>query len=375
MVATRLKSCMRESDTLARLGGDEFTMILDNIDHIKSITTIAQRVVYALSAPIDLNGHTLFVTSSIGIATYPADGADTATLVKNADKAMYKAKEQGKNRYVFYDAQMGDKSHRRMEMENLLHQAIQYQLFTLHYQPQVCATSGAMIGAEALIRLHTPAHGFISPFEFIGLAEEVGLIEIIGLWVFETACKQARQWQLAGYEQRISVNVSARQLKNSLLSDVFINIAEHFGVAPHLLEIEITENAVIDNEETAKEILDKLHAFGFKIAIDDFGTGYSSLSSLRKFPIDTIKIDRSFINDATSNIDSAHIVSAIVHIAQSMQLSVIAEGVETIAQLEMLREIGCDEIQGYLFSKPVPAEQLDQLFKAGQFTLTPDENI
>lgn len=373
MVATRLQNCMRETDTLARLGGDEFTMILSNIEHIEAAANVAQRIVYALSAPIDIQGQTLFITTSIGIATYPHDGADTASLIKNADKAMYKAKEQGKNRYVFYDAQMGDKSQRRMLLESLLHQAIQHQLFTLHYQPQVSAHSGTIIGVEALIRLYTPDHGYISPLEFISLAEEVGLIEIIGLWVFETACRQAHAWEQAGYAQRVAINVSARQLKNPLLSTVFINIVQHFGVSPHLIEIEITENAVIDNEDTAKAILDELHAFGFKIAIDDFGTGYSSLSSLRKFPIDTVKIDRSFINDSTTNTDSAHIVSAIVHIAQSMQLNVIAEGVETIAQLNMLREIGCNEIQGYLFAKPVPAEQLSAQFSQGQFSLNPTQ--
>lgn len=371
VVAKRLSFCIRETDTLARLGGDEFTIIMSHIDRADDAVLIAKRIVKELNTPIEIRGHKLFITTSIGIAIYPIDGKTSPELLKNADKAMYKAKESGKNRFVFYDSQMDNQSNKRMQLEAILHKAMQDQAFELYYQPQVDAKTGHIVGTEALLRLLKTEIGPIPPGEFISLAEEIGLIEHIGLWVFETACTQAREWEKMGHPIRVAINVSARQLRNNYLAETFIEITRRLGLAAHLVEIEITENAVIENEANARKLLDAFSAEGYKIAIDDFGTGYSSLSSLKKFPIDTVKIDRSFIMDCVTHSDSANIVRAIVHMAHSLGLNTIAEGVETVEQLTLLQEIGCKEIQGYLFSRPVPVCELDAIKENAHLPGTP----
>lgn len=362
-VAERLRTCVREVDTLARLGGDEFTVILSNIQNQESAEMVARRIVAAMAQPIELNGQSLVASSSIGIALYPRDGKSTQALLRCADKAMYKSKEHGRNRYSFFDNGLDEKSQRRMLLEVGMRQALQDDGFVLHYQPQIDAQTGRVVAVEALIRWHTEELGHVSPVEFIALAEEVGLIDKIGLWVFASACEQASAWWAEGVEVRVAINVSARQLKNPLLAEQLLDIVRHYAVQAHWLEIEITETAMVDNEATARATLQTLSNFGLSIALDDFGTGFASLSSLKKFPVNTVKIDRSFISDCLTQPDSASIVTAIVHMARSLRLHTVAEGVETAEQESFLKAVGCEVLQGYYFSRPTPVEPLTAWLK------------
>lgn len=361
-VAERLRGCLREGDTIARLGGDEFTLLLPRISHVEDAAKTAQKVIDALKEPFDFNGRELHVTTSIGIALYPNDGEDVLTLLKNADTALYRAKEQGRNNYQLYAPAMNSSALERLYLESSMRKALERGEFALHYQPQVNLNTGKIVGMEALVRWQHPEFGLILPAEFIPIAEETGLILPIGEWVLNTACKRGRAWQDAGYQDiRVAVNLSARQFQQRDLIGVVKQALDESGLDPNYLELEITESAIMKDADAAVSILHKLKEIGIKVAIDDFGTGYSSLSYLKRFPIDILKIDQSFVRDITIDPDDAAIAKAIITLAHSLGLTALAEGVENVEQVEFLRSLKCDGVQGYLFSCPVPAEEATEL--------------
>ncbi|MBP0598941.1 EAL domain-containing protein [Herbaspirillum sp. LeCh32-8] len=363
-VAGRLRAAVREADTVARLGGDEFIMILPEQDELTLDTRSLQRIMDAVAAPITLGGHTLFMTCSIGVACYPADGTDGETLIKHADIAMYRGKQTGRNNFQFYTPAMNEQALERLRIEGDLRSALDNGEFLLHYQPKVDLASGQVIGSEALIRWQHPQLGMVSPARFIGLAEETGLILPIGAWVLRTACTQCRAWQLAGHDDiSVSVNLSVGQFLQKDLVSSIAEALEDTGLPPASLELELTESLMMTDVEHAIGILNGLKELGVRLSIDDFGTGYSSLAYLKRFPIDVLKIDRSFVRDITIDADDAAITASIISLARHLKLRVIAEGVETDEQLDYLRHYGCDEIQGYLFSPPVPAEKFEQILR------------
>lgn len=364
-VAARLMSCVRDIDTVARLGGDEFVILIEQVTDTRQAGTVGHKLIRTMTEPLQLGGHECSVTASIGIATFPADGEDGATLLKNADIAMYRAKEQGKNNFQFYTPNMNVHSIQRLTLESGLRRALQREEFLLHYQPKVNIASGRVTGMEALVRWKRPESGMVSPAEFIPLAEETGLIVPIGQWVLKAACQFNRAWHGEGVPtRRVAVNLSARQFAQaSLVSDV-ARVLDMTGLHPEALELEITESMVMGNPEQAIQTLRQLKSMGIALSIDDFGTGYSSLGYLKRFPLDHIKIDRSFIKDIPEDNDDATITRTIIAMAHSLRLKVIAEGVETEAQLNFLREHGCDEMQGYYFSRPLPGADFAELVKA-----------
>lgn len=364
LVAERLKKSIRECDTLARLGGDEFIILLNDIDNSDQIIHICKRIFTNLESYFDLNGYHFFISCSIGIALFPHDGESVQTLMKNADTAMYRAKENGRNRFIFYDQEMETSSIAQMKLENNLHQAVLQNEFFMVYQPQVETMTGKVTGLEALIRWNSPDLGLISPLDFIPIAEETGLIIPIGEWVLDTVIRQCLEWRALNLPPlRLSINVSARQFQNSELVAVFGEKIKASGLDPRLFELEITESAFIENDFPAHERLEQLKAIGFTIALDDFGTGYSSLSYLKRLPIDVVKIDKSFIRDITTDPDSVGIINAIVVMAKCLKLEVVAEGVETLEQLSLLQSLGCGGVQGYLFSRPLTAEAITELLR------------
>ena len=396
VVAKRLKDSLREDDSVARLGGDEFAVLIERVTEMRLVGSIARKLLKAIAEVIMLGVHEYQITASIGISAFPADGSDAITLLKNADIAMYRAKEQGKNNLQFYAAEMNAYSMARLSLESGLRHALDRGEFLLHYQPKVDIASGRITGMEALVRWMRPEADrrectadpreckgdrrectadrrectadrrerkadrrectarMVSPAEFIPLAEETGLIEQIGAWVLKAACERNRAWRLLGMPPlRVAVNLSARQfVQANLVSDV-ARVLDASGLAPGLLELEITESMVMDNPEQAIKTLRQLKSMGIALAIDDFGTGYSSLGYLKRFPIDNIKIDRSFIKDIPRNSDDATITRTIIDMTHNLRLKAVAEGVETAAQLDFLREHGCDEMQGYYFSQPL----------------------
>ncbi len=362
--AKRLTECLRESDIVARLGGDEFVVMIENFSGPRDAITVAQKVLTNLSTPFFVDGQEFLVSASIGISAFPDDGKDAETLLKNADIAMYRAKDQGRNNYQFYSAQMNKHTFERLAMESSLRRAIERNEFLLHYQPKLDLCTGAIAGVEALVRWQHPDWGMVSPAQFIPLAEETGLIVQIGEWVLKTACDQNKLWRDQGIPPlRVAVNLSARQFaQKTLLGDVARIIAQS-GLTPECLELEITESLVMTNPEHATETLRKLKAMGISLSIDDFGTGYSSLAYLKRFPIDCVKVDRSFIKDIPNDVDDMAITKGVIALGHSLRLKVVAEGVETAEQQDFLRANGCDEIQGYLFSKPLPAEEVTVLLK------------
>jgi diguanylate cyclase (GGDEF)-like protein/PAS domain S-box-containing protein len=362
--AKRLTECLRESDIVARLGGDEFVVMIENFTGPRDAIAVAQKILHGLAKPFFVDGQEFLMSASIGISTFPDDGADVETLVKNADIAMYRAKDQGRNNYQFYSAQMNKHTFERLAMESSLRRAVERNEFVLHYQPKLDLRTGAIAGVEALVRWKHPDWGMVSPAQFIPLAEETGLIVQIGEWVLKTACEQSRQWRDQGIPGvRVAVNLSARQFaQKSLLQDVARIIAES-GLTPESLELEITESMVMQNAEHATETLQKLKAMGVSLAIDDFGTGYSSLAYLKRFPIDCIKIDRSFIKDIPVDADDMAITKGVIALGHSLRLKVVAEGVETAEQRDFLQANDCDEFQGFLFSKPLAAEEVTALLK------------
>ncbi|TCS73803.1 PAS domain S-box-containing protein/diguanylate cyclase (GGDEF)-like protein [Sulfuritortus calidifontis] len=363
-VADRLKHCLRESDTVARLGGDEFAIALTDISTIEDVVQIAQKVLDEFVCPFTIAGKELFVSASIGITLYPFDGSDASLLLRNADSAMYHAKDCGRKTFQFYSAEMTARVEKRLTMETELRHALERGELELHYQPQLDIATGRIVGMEALVRWRHPQKGMMPPAEFIPIAEESGLIVPIGEWIMRTACRQAMAWQAQGLpELQLAINLSARQFKPELAGLVKEVLAET-GLPARCLELEITESLFIEgtDSETAS-ILAHLKALGVSLAIDDFGTGYSSLSYLKCLPVNKLKIDQSFVQGISSNPEDASLVKAIIAIARSLNLRVIAEGVETEAQLHYLREHGCDYMQGYYYSRALPAGAFVELVK------------
>ncbi len=361
LAARRLDGCTKRSDTVARLGGDEFVVILGALHDPDEAGKTAERLLAALSMPLAVRGREFQPRASIGIALYPSDGGTPEELLKNADTAMYRAKEDGRGRATFFEAHMNERAQERWSLETGLHRALQLRQFVLHYQPQFGLATGAVSGAEALIRWNCPVHGQRAPTQFIPAAEESGLIADIGEWVLNEACEQFQRWQREGTPiPRIAINVSAAQLRSKKFTERVDDALARFNVPPWALELELTESVLLAGDEQTAETLAGLAQLGVSIALDDFGTGYSSLNYLRRFPVDVIKIDRSFVSDIPDNPDACAIATAVVAMAQSLRKHTIAEGIETPAQLEFLRALACDSGQGYLFSKAVPAEELTQ---------------
>ncbi len=363
-VTSRLRRCLRESDLLSRFGGDEFAALVRDIDDPEAARTAAARILAAVARPFNVNGEEFHLSASIGISTYPSDSADVTALLRNAEQAMYRAKDQGKNNFQFHSPQMNLRSAENVALERALRHAVEADEFIVHYQPQVEIATGRVVGAEALLRWNRPGAGMVAPDRFIPLAEETGLIVPIGRIVLARACTEARRWQDAGAQGfRIAVNLSARQFTQSVLVAEVKDILKETGLAPECLELEITESMVMENPERAAEILRELRAAGVQLAIDDFGTGYSSLSYLKRFPVNTIKIDRSFIQDVPADADDVAITDAVIAMGRSLRLGVVAEGVETAAQADFLRSHGCDLMQGYLISHPVPAAEMGRFLR------------
>lgn len=371
MIAERLQECVRSEDTIARLGGDEFMILLPYIQHAEDAAEVAHKITEALNRPLVVEGQELHLTISIGISIYPDDGGDVETLMRNADASMYRAKESGRNQYMFYRPDMAVASYRRLALESQLRRVVERDELRLFFQPQVMASDSGIIGAEALLRWENPDMGMLGPDQFIPLAEEIGVIEAIGEWVMLTACQHAQRWQAAGYEGfRVSVNLSARQFQRDYMQTMVQAVLDETGLPSGSLELEITESLSMQNVHATIETLNALHAMGVQIAIDDFGTGYSSLSYLKKFPIHTVKIDRSFVQDIPEDRDDAALASAIIAMAHSLGLRVVAEGVETDDQLRFFRAQACDLLQGYLFGRPVPASEFAQLLAERWYTNT-----
>jgi|GEM_PF-4303850 len=362
-VARRLRQSVREVDTVARLGGDEFVLLVTEMETIEDASLVATKVLGKLSNPYKLEGRDLSLTASLGISIYPRDGSDGEMLIRNADAAMYQSK-RNRSTFSFYAQEMNQTVLATLELEGALRHALERGEFSLHYQPQVLLPSGEILGCEALIRWNHPVRGMISPAEFIPLAEETGLIDPIGAWVIQEACRQAMLWRSEGLpELLIAVNLSARQFRNSNLPQQIKTILADTGMEPNALDLELTESMVMDDPIGARQMMQNLKGLGLSLSLDDFGTGYSSLNYLRQFPVDTLKIDRSFIRDIVVDPSGASVVTSIIDIAHNLGLKAVAEGVETQEQLEFLIQCKCDSFQGFLFSKPLPAEGFSALLR------------
>ena len=365
-VAQRLVGCVRHSDTVSRQGGDEFVLLLPYIEHAEDAALTAQKLLAALVLPHRIDGHTVHIGASIGISIYPDDGRDAETLIKCADSAMYHAKGNGRNNYKFFEQSMNVRAVERQFIEGGLRRALELQEFVLHYQPKINLQSGAIVGVEALIRWQHPQRGLLSPVQFVPIAEECGLILPIGRWVLREACRQARAWQDAGLPPiAVAINASAPEFRAEDFLDNLRATLEASRLEPRYLELELTESVLMRDAEATGSVLHALSDLGIKLAVDDFGTGYSSLSYLRQFPIDTLKIDQSFVSRMAHNPDDAAVVGAVISMAKSLRLRVIAEGVETAEQAAFLQTQHCDEGQGYLFGRPVAAEALASLLQTG----------
>jgi len=348
--------------SVARLGGDEFTILLEDINNLKDIVRVADRLTKTICKPIIIDDQEIYTSTSVGIAIYPDDGDDVDILLKHADTAMYHAKSQGRNNYQFFNATMNEASVQQFTMENALRKSIQNNELCLYYQPQINVVSGEVVGMEALIRWKHPERGFISPSTFIPLAEETGLIMEIGEWVLREACRQGAEWEQQGYRPvTLSVNLSAKQLRDEHINELIVKILFETGMNPKNLGIELTESALILDPDIAHQRLTSIKSLGVKLSLDDFGTGYSSLSYLKRFPIDTLKIDQTFIRDINNNHEDASLVKAIIAMAHGLGLDVVAEGVEHQEQLEFLGENTCDTIQGFLFSRPLPPADISKM--------------
>jgi diguanylate cyclase (GGDEF)-like protein/PAS domain S-box-containing protein len=365
-VSKRLLSCVRASDTVSRQGGDEFAVLLPEITHAEDAATCAAKILIALNAPYIIGVRTVHVGASIGISLYPRDGADSETLLKSADMAMYHAKERGRGNFQFFEAAMNLRAVQRQSMESELRRALKNQEFLLHYQPKVNLDTGEITGVEALIRWQQPDGGLLPPADFVPIAEDCGLIVPMGRWVMREACKQARAWQDAGLRHlRMAVNVSAVEFREKGFVDYVRMILSDTGLEAHYLVLELTERVLMENAKSTALVLEELKAMGVQLAVDDFGTGYSSLSYLRQFPIDVLKIDQSFIQKITSNLDASTIISAIIGMGRNLHHIVIAEGIETHEQITYLQSQHCEEGQGYLLSPPVGAIQFGHLLETG----------
>ncbi|HEV7397690.1 MAG TPA: EAL domain-containing protein [Pyrinomonadaceae bacterium] len=355
-VAARLQRCIKKGDTIARFDGDEFALLLTQIVGTEDLVELAQLMAEALKPSFHLKDREVFVTASMGMSIFPDDGHDSTTVLKNAGAALHMTKMLGGNNYRFYTSDMNARAMKRLELETNLRRAIERQELEVYYQPQVEYKSGTVVGAEALVRWHHPQLGFLPPSEFIPLAEDTGLIEQLGQWVMRTACAEACSWHAAGFaDLSISVNVSSREFRQPEFYERLVGILSETGLDARRLELELTETSIMDNTTAAVDLLRRIRKLGVMIAIDDFGTGYSSLSYLKRLPIDTLKLDRSFVNGATTDPDDAALVMAVITLAHNLRLKVIAEGVETEEHLRFLRLLRCDGGQGYLFGKPMPA--------------------
>jgi diguanylate cyclase (GGDEF)-like protein/PAS domain S-box-containing protein len=361
-VAKRLADCVRAPDTVSRQGGDEFVVLLTEVKQAEDIAIAARRMLRAVEKAHFIDDHELHVTASIGVSLYPDDGLDAETLIKNADTAMYQAKEDAGQSCRFFRPEMNVRAVERQSIEEDLRRALELKEFTLHYQPKVNLRTGAIIGAEALIRWKSPTRGYVPPLDFIPIAEDSGLILPIGAWVLQEACAQARAWVDAALPKTtMAVNVSAVQFRHeNFLKDLISTLSET-GMDPEYLELEVTESVLMRHAEVAASVLQTLRDRGIRVSVDDFGTGYSSLSYLQKFPLDSLKIDQSFVREMGTTPDETTIVRAIISMGRSLNLRIIAEGVETASDLAFLKTQGCDEGQGYYFSRPVPAEQFAKL--------------
>ena len=359
-VVSRLMQCMRESDTISRQGGDEFILLLDEVPDLETVERITAEILASLSEPMELNGHTLNTSCSLGIAIYPEDGSEFDSLLQKADTAMYNAKDAGRNAYRFFDSQMNQQAQEHLLLQNRLHQALSRREFSLHYQPQIETDSGRVLGVEALLRWKNPVLGEVVPARFIPVAEDSGLIVPIGAWVLDEACRQAQAWRQSGWpDLAMSVNLSALQFRRTGLIETVASALKRSALPPHLLELELTESILLQDVENNLDTVRKLKTLGVRLSIDDFGTGYSSLSYLKRFAVDRLKIDRAFVRDISTDPDDAAIVNAVIQLARSLRLGIIAEGVETQAQLAFLREQGCREVQGFLFSRPLAPAALE----------------
>ncbi len=362
MLAQRLRERLRKSDTIARFGGDEFAILVEDLDSAGEVSHVAEQVLEIFSHSFHLQGHELYMTTSIGISIYPEDCEDAGCLLKNADTAMYRAKELGRNIYQYYSKEMGNQTLERLRLETDLRHAIEDEQFFLEYQPQVELASGRILGVEALLRWRHPELGLLSPLKFIPILEEMGLIVAVGEWVLRQACLQGRAWLGHNHGRlRMAVNLSVRQFHDPLLHERVRHILKETGLPASALELEITEGVLMQQDQVTMGNLRALQRMGIRLSVDDFGTGYSSLSYLKRFPISTLKIDRAFIRDLAEDPEDAAIVSAIIAMARSLRLEVIAEGVETERQLQFLRDQGCDGVQGYLFSPPRSAEAMEEM--------------
>ena len=371
-VSQSLVATVRESDSVFRYGSDEFVLILNDIKHPQQTQYIAEKLLAAVSATRYVAGHDLSVTASVGISVYPDDSSSAVELIKKAETAMHTIKDQGPNDFSFFIDAMNLRAQEQQSLESAIRLALLRNEFIVHYQPKLDLNSGQIVGAEALIRWHQPDHGWIYPSAFIPVAEDSGLIVPLSQWVLRQACEQARAWQVAGLPPIcISVNISAIDFRQRNFVANLVEILERTGLAPHLLELEITERVLMQNAEDTLTTLRRIKTLGVRLSIDDFGTGYSSLSYLRRFPIDVLKIDQSFIRGLSENSQDAQLISAIISLGKSLDLNIIAEGVETVEQLVFLKAHQCEEGQGFLFSKAVAAEDFAQLLQAGQRSLMP----
>jgi diguanylate cyclase (GGDEF)-like protein len=387
--SNRLRNCLR-NDTIARLGGDEFGLILLTAKIPDESSVVASKIRETLRQPFDLNGHEVTVTVSIGITLYPLDALDVSSLMQNGDAAMYRAKEAGRNTYRFYTPQMNHRAIEKLDTEGALRKALERDEFILHYQPKVSLATGRIAGVEALLRWNRPGHGLVPPLDFIPILEETGLIIAVGNWVIQTACRQIVQWQQTGVGSVcIAVNLSTRQLSHENVNTQTHAAMEQYAIDPQLLEFEVetvravrdngidaallefelTESLLMSHAQKSVAILQRLKNLGIRLSMDDFGTGFSSLAYLKRFPIDTLKIDRAFIRDVTVNADDAAITLAIIAMAHNLKLKVIAEGVESAEQLQFLRDHHCDEAQGYYLSMPLPEMQISKLLRQGTISL------
>ena len=369
--ARRISSCIRDSDISARLGGDEFVLLVEEFEGPTVLIEIAERILAAIYQPLSIGGHELNLSASIGICTFPIDAKDAGTLLANADIAMYQAKEQGRNRYRFYSPRFNEHSVERLALETGLRYAIERDELVLLYQPKISIPTGRIVGVEALLRWQHPELGLLRPDRFIPLAEESGLIVPIGLWVLRTACATARVWREAGMPLPVAVNLSARQFHDGRLVADIAGILAAAGLAPGELELEITESTVMQNPEQAVVLMEEMRRLGARLAMDDFGVGYSSIGHLKRFPIDSLKLDRTFVRDLPDDLNDVAITRAVIAMAHTLRIGVIAEGVERQAQLDLLREEGCDEYQGYLCQPPLALAELVPFVRStGTFAAT-----
>jgi diguanylate cyclase (GGDEF)-like protein len=365
IISRRVKDCVREGDTVARLGGDEFMVLLPRIASASDAGRISNKIIDSLTEPVSCNGHDLHITTSVGISIYPFDGTDAETLIRNADISMYRAKELGRNKAVYYTAELNAGSRKQLALETNLRKALERNELKLFYQPKIDITLNTIVGVEALLRWQRPGMGYISPKDFIPIAEESGLITPIGEWVLHTAFRQLREWHDAGFtDLTMAVNLSSVQLARTGFENILESALVDSGINPALAELEVTENVAMKNMESAAATLYKLKKMGVSIAMDDFGTGYSSLGYLRSLPIDTVKIDQSFVREIPDNMEDVLIAQAIIAMANSLNMALVVEGIETVRQLNFFKQQGCRIVQGYLFSKPVEAEAILDMLRA-----------